>query len=330
MNMNTDIEAIIKQSVRFEGRSKGWEHCKCKVCNDYKVRASFAFEDDRIKYNCFNCGLSQSYKRGSTFMAQEFRDILHAYSITDNDIDLILGKNFFNKDVITLAKKKAESKIAEVELPPNCYPIPDVDPDDLWTIVAKEYLEERGLSLQDHTWYLSTHLEYRDRLVIPYYKDGKVIYWQARSFDDNAKKRYINPNVPIEPILFGYEELEKSTQQPLFIMEGVFDAISIGGVSMLGSKLYKQRLDAFSRSRRRKIFVIDKKDKQNNGYKLGVDALKNGWEITFVSGEDTKDVNHSVSKYGKLWTIQNLMENACGGFAAQVALETICKNHAVK
>jgi hypothetical protein len=136
--------------------------------------------------------------------------------------------------------------------------------------------------------------------------------------------------VPIEPILFGYEELEKSTTQPLFIMEGVFDAITIGGVSMLGSKLYKQRIDAFTRSRRRKIFVIDKKDKQNNGYKLGLDALKNGWEISFVSGQDTKDVNHSVSKYGKLYTIRNLMENATGGFEAQVALEMICKNHSTK
>lgn len=324
------MEDLIKQNVRFKGRSKGWDHCECKLCGDYKTRASFAFESDKIKYNCFNCGAAQSYKKGSTFLSKEFREILNAFLIPDNDIDLVLGKNFFNKDTIVLAKKKAESKIADIELPPNCYAVPDVDPDDVWTIVAKEYLEERGLTLEDHKWYLSTNLDYRDRLIIPYYKDGKVIYWQARSFDDNAKKRYINPNVPIEPILFGYEELEKSTTQPLFIMEGVFDAISVGGVSMLGSKLYKQRIDAFTRSRRRKIFVIDKKDKQNNGYKLGLDALKHGWEISFVSGQDTQDVNHSVSKYGKLYTIRNLMENATGGFEAQVALEMICKNHAVK
>lgn len=324
------MEDLIKQNIRFKGRSKGWEHCECKLCNDYKIRASFNFEPDRIKYSCFNCGASQSYKKGSTFLSKEFREILNSFLITDNDIDLELGKMFFNKDTIVLAKKKAESKIADIELPPNCYAVTEVNPDDVWTIVASEYLEERGLTLSDHTWFLSSNLDYRDRLVIPYYKNDKVIYWQARSFDDNAKKRYINPNVPIEPILFGYEELEKSTSQPLFITEGVFDAISINGVSMLGSKLYKQRLDAFTRSRRRKIFVIDKKDKQNNGYKLGLDALKNGWEISFVSGQDTKDVNHSVSKYGKLYTLRNLMDNATGGFEAQVALEMICKNHSTK
>jgi hypothetical protein len=323
------VEELIRHNVRFEGKSKGWDHCKCKLCGDYKVRASFAFEGDRIKYNCFNCGQAPSYKVGSSFISKEFRDVLNAYGVTDNDIDLEIGKLFFNKDTITLAKKKAESKIAELELPPNSYAVPEVNPDDVWTIVASEYLEARGLSLTDHTWYLSSNLNYRDRLIIPYYKDGKVIYWQARSFDENAKKRYINPNVPIEPILFGYEELEKTSSQPIFIMEGVFDAISIGGISMLGSKLYKQRIDAFTRSRRRKVFVIDKKDKQNNGYKLGLDALKHGWEISYVSG-DTQDVNHSVSKYGKLWTLRNLMENTSSGFSAQVALEMICKNHAAK
>jgi len=323
------IEDLINQNVRFEGRSKGWQHCKCKVCNDYKVRASFAFEEGRIKYNCFNCGASPSYTKNSTYIHQDFRAVLNAYGITDDEIDLEIGKNFFNKEQLVLAKKTKELKIAEVELPINSYAVTQVDENDMWTVVAKEYLESRGLTLADHTWYLSTHLEFRDRLIIPYFKDGKVIYWQARSFDDFAKKRYINPNVPIEPILFGYEELHKHTDSPLFIMEGVFDAISVGGISMLGSKLYKQRIDAFTKSRRRKIFVIDKKDKQNNGYKLGVDALKHGWEITFVSG-DTRDVNHAVSKWGKLWTIRNLIENAKSGFEAQVYLETICRNHAVK
>jgi hypothetical protein len=322
------MDELINLNVRFEGRSKGWQHCKCKVCNDYKVRASFTFEDAKIKYNCFNCGFNASYTKNKTFISKEFRELLNANNISDSDIDLALGKNFFNKDQIVLAKKKAEAKINPIELPVNSYPVTEVNPDDMWTVVADEYLQSRGLSLGDHAWYLSTQLEYRDRLIVPYFKDGNIIYWQARSFDDTAKKRYINPNVPIEPIIFGYDELEKSTTQPLFIMEGVFDAISINGIATLGSKLYKQRIDAFTKSRRRKVFVIDKKDKQNNGYKLGLDALKYGWEISFVSGE-TDDVNHSVTKYGKLWTIRNLIENTKSGFEAQVYLETICKNHAV-
>jgi len=321
------MEDLIKQNVRFEGRSKGWEHCKCKRCNDYKVRASFKFEENKISYNCFNCGVSPSYTKNSTFLYKEFREVLNAFGISDPEIDLVLGKNFFSQDQLVLAKKKAESKIAEVPLPLNSYRVTQINQDDPWTIVASEYLGLRSLALSSHPWYLSPHLEFRDRLIIPYYKDGKVIYWQARSFNEKSKKRYTNPNIPIEPILFGYEELEKYTDAPLFIMEGVFDAISISGVGMLGSKLYKQRIEAFTKCRRRKIFVIDKKDKQNNGYNLGCDVLKNGWEITYISGDNDLDVNKAVCRFGKLWTIQNLMENATGGFAGQLALEMFCKNH---
>lgn len=323
------MENLIRQNVRFEGKGKGWEHSKCRICNDYKTRASFCFDDAKIKYNCFNCGHNASYTKNSTFVSKEFKDVLEAIGVTQDDIDLVLGKNFFNKDQLVLAKKKAESKISECPLPDNSYQVTSIDENDVWTIVASEYLESRGLSLDDHTWFLCPHGTFRDRLLIPYYKDEKIIYWQARSFDECSKKRYVNAPVPIEPILFGYEHLDKHTDSPLFIMEGVFDAISIDGVGMLGSKLYKQRIDAFTKSRRRKIFVIDKKDKQNNGYKLGIDALKHGWEITFVSG-DTRDVNHAVTKYGKLWTIRNLIENAKSGFEAQVYLETVCKNHDVK
>jgi hypothetical protein len=320
------MEELIRSNVHFEGHSKGWHGVKCKCCNDYKPRAGFNFESEKIRYSCFNCGTSQSYLKNSTYMYHDFRQILNTYGISDSEIDMALGKSFFTKDQIILAKKKAESYIIDTPLPEQSYQIVNVDENDPWSMVAAEYLESRGLTLTDHSWFLCNQESFRDRLIIPYYLDNRIIYWQARSFLEDAKKRYVNATSPIEPILFGYEELTKHTTAPLFIMEGVFDAISIGGVSMLGSKLYKQRIEAFTKSRRRKIFVIDKKDKQNNGYKLGVDAVKHGWEITFVSG-DTRDVNHAVTKYGKLWTIRNLIENAVGGFAAQVVLETICKNH---
>lgn len=324
------IADLINQNVRFEGRSRDWNHCKCKLCNDYKVRASFSIEDARIRYNCFNCGTSTSYTQNNkAYIHKDFRAVLNAYGIDDTDIDLELGRTFFTKDELVLAKQKAESKIAEVELPPQSYEVTGPSEDDMWTIVADEYLQSRGLSLADHRWFLSSHKDYRDRIIIPYYKDGKVIYWDARSFDDNAKKRYINPTTPKEPILFNYEELDRNIDKPLFVMEGAFDAISIGGMAMAGSKLYKQRIEAFKKSRRRKIFVIDKKDKNNNGYKLGLDALNHDWEISFTT-PDNMDVNKSVAKYGKIWTIRDLLENARSGFEAKVYLETICKNHSVE
>ncbi len=323
------VKDLIHLNVKFEGKSKDWYHCRCKLCDDYKVRSSFKFEDT-IKYNCFNCGASENlyYRDGSRFMTTEFRNLLNQFGIDDIDIDKELAQNFFKDEVtgLVVSKTKDEAKTIEIDLPLGSYQVTEAIESDMWTVVTQMYLDSRGLSLSDHKWYLSTDPQYEGRMIIPYYKNNKIIYWQARAFDDNAKKRYIGASVPTEPILFNYDELDKYTDSPLFVMEGAIDAISINGVGMVGSKLYKARIDAFNKSKRNLIFVIDKKDKQNNGYKLGVDALKYGWKITAVDGAAT-DVNDSIIKYGKLFTIQSLIQNTKSGFEAAVFLETICKSH---
>ncbi len=323
------IQDLIQLNVKFEGKSNNWFHCRCKLCDDYKVRASFKFEDT-IKYNCFNCGDTENmyYKTGSRYMTSEFRTLLNRFGIDDIDIDKELAQNFFKGEAtgLVVSKSKDEAKAVEIDMPPGSYQVTEADESNPWTVITEMYLESRGLSLHDHKWFLSTDPQYEGRMIIPYYKNGKVIYWQARAFDDNAKKRYIGASVPTEPILFNYDELDRYIDSPLFVMEGAIDAISIGGVGMVGSKLYKARIEAFKRTKRRLIFVIDKKDKQNNGYNLGIDAVKNGWEITAVDGVAT-DVNDSVNKYGKLFTVKSLIENTKSDFEAQVFLETVCKTH---
>lgn len=321
------IQDLILQNVRVEGKSRNWHHCKCKLCGDYKTRSSFKFEDS-IQYNCFNCGANTYYVEGSRFMRKEFREVLNAFGIEDVDIDKELGLNFFKDEPLVLNKNKEPPKVTNVEvaLPPMSYRVTEANEDDMWTVVADEYLKSRGLSLDDHEWYLSKDPQWVGRLIIPYFKNKKIIFWQGRAFDDNAKKRYINATVPIEPVLFGFDELERYSDTPLFIMEGVMDAISINGCSMVGSKLYKARIDAFKKSKRRLIFVIDRKDKENNGYKLGLEVVQHGWEITTVDGS-AADVNNSVAIYGKLYTMQSLIKNAKSGFEANVYLEMVCKNH---
>jgi DNA primase len=137
--------------------------------------------------------------------------------------------------------------------------------------------------------------------------------------DTRTKLRYINPPTDKESIIFGYNFIEEYTEKPLFVTEGVFDAIPIKGVALLGSVLNECKIQALNSTRRNKVFVVDK---DANGYKLGYTAIKHGWSISFVDG-DVTDVNDAVQKYGKLWTLQNLMTNIKSGFEARVYLETL-------
>lgn len=319
------LEDLIRQNVQFEGSNRHWNHCKCKVCGDYKIRASFAFEADKIGFNCFNCSTTASYKVGSRKVFDEFRNVLNSFGISNGEIDLELGQLFFSKEAVQAAKEKKKLEILAIELPKGSYKL-EKNEEDIWTLVAEEYLKSRGFSLDSYDWYLSNDKQFRDRLIIPYFKDSKIIYWDARSFDDKASKRYISAPVQKDGILFNYDELNKNLDKPLFVTEGAFDALSINGVGLGGSKLYKQKADALQKSRRRKIVVIDKKDKQNNGYKLGIDVLALGWDITFTSSDDL-DVNGSLKKYGKLWTLKDLLNNTVSGLSAKLALDLKCKNN---
>jgi hypothetical protein len=122
----------------------------------------------------------------------------------------------------------------------------------------------------------------------------------------DVKPRYASPSTSKEAVLWGYDNLWKNYDQPLFVTEGIFDAACINGAALLGSKLNESKLEVFRRCRRRKIVVVDR---DANGGALAELALAEGWEITFVP-QGVADVNQSVQKYGRLLTIWTLLKNA--------------------
>jgi hypothetical protein len=53
-------------------------------------------------------------------------------------------------------------------------------------------------------------------------------------------------------------------------------------------------------------------------------AIEHGWDITFTSGDF--DINKSIIKYGRLWTIYNLMKNIPKNkFEAELRVNLLCK-----
>lgn len=315
-------ELITNHTVLKPGRN-GWHVLKCPVCNDYKVRGGFNFDDNKVLYNCWNCGHQAHYQEGERLVSQKMRQVLTSLGAPNEEIDQNLAKNFFNKPELENLKSTPEEynncHLKTIDLPPSSYRLIGAPSHDVWAMVAREYLESRGLTESDYEWYLSSDPKYEARLIIPFFRHSKIVYWQARAFGDSEKERYLNPVVIRNAVMFGLNYLEEYGETPLFVVEGVFDAISIGGISLLGATLNECKVKALNSTRRKKVFVIDK-DKM--GYKLGDAALKNGWAISFIDG-NVKDVNEAIQKYGKLWTITNIMQNIKDGFEAQVYLETL-------
>lgn len=319
------IEDLIRRyGPPLKRNRRGWEECKCPKCQDYRPRGAFKFDPDVVTYNCYNCSTATKYENGSPDMSKGFREIMRACTVPDDVVQDYLSSLFFAPKKLG-AKDAGEKKFSHatptVELPPGSVRL-DPTSGDIWHVVAGEYLRSRAIDPACHDFYLSDHKDHVGYIIIPFYRNGRIIYWQKRNLNDASKMRWLNSTVAKDSVIFGYDLLYG--HGPLFVCEGIFDALSLPGhvAANLGSALSEAKLDLYARSSRDLIFVIDRNDKLGNGYKLGKKVISLGYKITYLDGHKT-DINRSVINYGRIFTVRKLIENTCEGFAAETALELI-------
>jgi hypothetical protein len=237
------------------------------------------------------------------------RRVLTGLGIDDSDISLVVNSSFFNKKEettkITLdALTKVNTNTPPVKLPPNSIRLGTTM--DCLELQGKivDYLVRRCVDLDKYTFWFSTEERFKNKVIIPFYRNGQQIYWQARCVD-GSDSRYDNAPVSREAVMFNMDSLWVHSPAPLFVCEGVFDAMMVDGVALVGSKLTAAKLELLRNSRRRIIFVIDK---DKNGRKLAEMVLAAGWEIAFAP-EGAFDLNESVQRFGKTWTCVQLMKS---------------------
>jgi len=94
----------------------------------------------------------------------------------------------------------------------------------------------------------------------------------------------------------------------LFVVEGPFDAISIGGVALLTNEISDQQARIIN-SIGKQVIVIPDQDKA--GTVLIDQAKELGWSIAFPTWDDSvKDCADAVKKYGKLFVVVDAIKTA--------------------
>lgn len=289
----------------------GYHPFKCLLCNDYKPRAGFKFDGDLIRFNCFNCGVSAGYEELSGRISKNMRRVLTSHGVDDTEISSILNSAFFKpkslNETITVdsLKKKVNLSTPPVKLPLDSFKLGSTEQHLNLQEEIVEFLVSRHVDLNKYTFYFSTSERMKKRVIVPFYRNGTIIYWQARSISKLEKKRYDNSAASRDAVIFNIDQLYRYSAVPLFVCEGVFDAMMFDGIAVLGSQLNDAKLTLLSNSNRRLVFPIDK---DANGAKLATSVLNAGWEIAF-SPDGTKDLNDSVKKYGKAWTALQLVKS---------------------
>ncbi len=331
------FEDLVRNYVSFTGPPQNnWWPCWCEVCGDGSrtkgPRGGWLFQNDMAFYNCFNDDCEGSYDASrDNPLSNKMYAALIAFGVPMKEYKLLQLKLKKNSTSPTTKVEIRRTPIITLPVPEHFYLLSEAEPDNLIAAKARTYLLGRKVNPDKYPFYLSTGVANKDagvreevltkslknRVIIPAFKDGHLIYWQARDLDGKAKDKYVNPDSPRSNIIFGMDRLYENIKAPLFVTEGWFDSFHLNGVATLENKLSSQQVELLDRSPRKKVIVPDRK---GDSKKLAEDAIRQGWGVSVPNWGGAKDVDEAVRRYGRLYVAKAVVDNIKFGTAAKLVV----------
>jgi hypothetical protein len=170
-----------------------------------------------------------------------------------------------------------------------------------------EYLVSRGMDLDWYDWMWTPAPGYKDRLLIPFYHDGKVVGYTGRKITE-GKPKYLTDAQS------GYVfNLYRQTRDREFVIvvEGQFDAIAVDGCAIMHNDPNDTQVTRLN-TLGKEVIVVPDKDRP--GAKLVAAAIKNKWSASLPPWEDDiKDVADAVKRYGRIYTLTTILNYKVSG-----------------
>ena len=342
------LEELVRTHINLPNRpsAQGWSPILCKVCNDHGrkgPRAGFKIENGIVGYHCFNCQAKSSIDPSKhRTISKNMEEILLAFGVPELDINRVrmtlLGAE---RGESSEPRQVSNHEPKEIPLPSHFYRLPKY-PNGVWTKVAKAYLEERCIDPDSYPFMLSTGeptdlnehpkevhktlvrsaQKWPGRIITPIYKNEKLVFYVGRDMTDKKMKKYESPSTSRRNVIYGFDQLFEDTTRPLYVVEGIFDAMVVNGVAILGNELSDSHLYWLNRSNRQKVYIPDRfGDGHINAFK----AIEHGWSVGFPDIGTCKDVNAAVQKYGSLYVLASISQNTADGFEAKARIGLYCK-----
>jgi hypothetical protein len=300
-----DILALIPRKKRFT--PSGWHVFNAICCHhrghnaDTKSRSGIKFSNgDSWSCHCFNCGFKCGIQLGKHFSANT-KLFLEWCGIQPEEIEKLSFKSFSARAGIDSLLQHKSVQIPEFktsELPEGSRPLNESDS------VHLEYLARRGIPT-DYGFYVVDG-EQRQRIIIPYWWRRRLVGHTSRYYDGRHPK-YVSEQQ--RGYVFNVDGQDPSWNTCILV-EGQFDAISIGGCAFMGNTISDEQVEVL-RSLNRRIIVVPDRDK--TGLSVCDRALDLGYHISIPDwAGECKDVNDAVRKYGRLPALLSILQNASG------------------
>ena len=289
----------------------GWTSFNAPCCHnngnttDTRGRGGLISEGDVISYHCFNCGYKASWQPGRS-LSYKFKKLLEWCNTPDSEINKLALDVMRINEGVEVAERKIELPTFEtVPLPPDAVKIADIKDFNKFSIAILEYIAARNLNLDDTDYYWSPSLGYRDRLIIPFYYEKRIVGWTARTITEDKKPKYLTETQP--GFVYGLDE-QGYNKVFAIVCEGQVDAIHIDGCALGGSEINDQQAMLLNRLAKDVIVVPDR---DSAGSKLVEQAINLGFSVSMPDwDEDINDIGDAVNKYGRLYTLYSIVNVA--------------------
>jgi len=263
-------------------------------------------------YHCFNCGFKAGWSPGK-LLSKNTKDLFRWLGMNDTDIGKLNLVSLKLKDDQPVFKKPLNFVLEERPLPEGAMLLKDWalavwrPGEDADMVRVFEYLVGRGMDLDWYDWMWTPTPGYKDRLLIPFYHDGKVVGYTGRKITE-GKPKYLTDAQP------GYVfNLDRQTadRKYVIVVEGQFDAIAVDGCAIMHNEPNETQILRIN-SLGREVIVVPDKDRA--GAKMLKTAAEHNWSVSLPPWEDDiKDVADAVKRYGRLYTLSTILHYRVSG-----------------
>ncbi len=282
----TLLEKVLYKSYQMKNGESAFH---CPFCNHHKKKLQVNCETQ--KWHCWVCNTG-GHKIGILLRK------INAPKQIISEVLKLLG------DYKGVKNEKEEKTEYDVSLP-QCYqPLWKKSDDPLYKN-AIHYLKRRGIGGIDILRYsmgFCTSNGYSNRIIIPSYDaDGKLNYFIARDMFPNSKLKYKNPPMSKDTVCF---EMFINWNEPIVLVEGVFDAIAIrnNAIPLLGKFPSKTLVMRLVEKKVKKIYIALDEDARQDAIKLSKFLMDYGIETYLLN---MKDKDPSELGFTKFWEIAN-------------------------
>ena len=268
--------------------------------------------DGGWSYHCFNCNFKAGWTPGK-LLSKNTKTLFKWLGMNDTDLGKLNLIALKIKDDQPVSKKPLNFDLNERPLPEGTLTVmewistPDIQDiaEDIGKII--EYILGRGMELDWYNWMWSPAPGYTDRVIIPFYHNGKIVGHTGRKITD-GKPKYLTDAQP--GYVFNFDR-QINDRAYVIVVEGQFDAIAVDGCAIMHNEPNDAQILRLN-SLGREVIVVPDRDRA--GAKILNSALKNNWSVSLPPwGDEIKDVADAVKKFGRLYVLATILHYKIAG-----------------